>query len=431
MFRILCDFSVILFLSFICGVQFQEVLEAKFNKKIQLTLFCLLSILPAVLFHSFSPLHLVYLAAVNSLYVFTCFRNDWQKKLQTLTVNFFSIFFSITSSAALYIYVMNAENFRLLGSSINEHLSMWFVCLMIFSVLSILVSMIMRKVKKFEFIYTGIVLLSIALCFFSCLAAFFTPSHSDDIKAKVWLLFAMGACVVINTELTVIPSILWQKIEHKTNIDYGNDLSNMEFNYYKMSLENDRKLKALRHDIANHIQTVYFLLENGENRRGLEMLNKLKEEYSLVNQMVYCENPVVNIILSNKKREAEEKGIDIHIRIKDSFSNIPVTDFDLSTIISNLVDNAIRGCIVSEQSKPRLVVEMLQKNNYFVIRILNSCKIGMSIDNTDRIDTTKTDGSIHGIGMPMVSRIVKKYKGDFVVAAQNGIFTATVVMSMK
>ena len=55
----------------------------------------------------------------------------------------------------------------------------------------------------------------------------------------------------------------------------------------------------------------------------------------------------------------------------------------------------------------------------------------MNIDNTDRIDTTKTDGSIHGIGMPMVSRIVKKYKGDFVVAAQNGIFTATVVMSMK
>ena len=35
------------------------------------------------------------------------------------------------------------------------------------------------------------------------------------------------------------------------------------------------------------------------------------------------------------------------------------------------------------------------------------------------------------LGMPIISGIAKKYRGDFIVSAQNGIFTATVVMSIK
>ena len=147
--------------------------------------------------------------------------------------------------------------------------------------------------------------------------------------------------------------------------------------------------------------------------------------------MVYCNNPVVNIILSNKKNESEEKNIETHIRVKEDLENIPITDFDLSTVICNLLDNAIRGCICSEQSHPRLIVEILQKNQYLVVRVLNSCKIGMNIESTDSIETTKSNSTTHGLGMPIIAGIAKKYKGDFAVSAQNGIFTATVIMSLK
>jgi len=147
--------------------------------------------------------------------------------------------------------------------------------------------------------------------------------------------------------------------------------------------------------------------------------------------MVYCNNPVVNIILANKKSEAEEKNIETHIKVKESLDNIPITDFDLSTVICNLLDNAIRGCVCSEQSHPRLIVEILQKNQYLVIRVLNSCKVSMHVESTDTIETTKSTTQMHGLGMPIIAGIAKKYRGDFAVSAQNGIFTATVVLSMK
>ena len=55
----------------------------------------------------------------------------------------------------------------------------------------------------------------------------------------------------------------------------------------------------------------------------------------------------------------------------------------------------------------------------------------MTIENTDRIETTKSNSQTHGFGMPIIAGIVKRYKGDFVVSAQNGLFTATAIMSIK
>ena len=55
----------------------------------------------------------------------------------------------------------------------------------------------------------------------------------------------------------------------------------------------------------------------------------------------------------------------------------------------------------------------------------------MIVESTDRIETTKSNSQTHGFGMPIVSSVTKRYKGDFIVSAQNGIFTATAVLSIK
>lgn len=246
------------------------------------------------------------------------------------------------------------------------------------------------------------------------------------------ILVAGIVCIILaNISTCILIPYLLQQVTKSMNIDYSRELSNMEYKYYEIAVENDKKIRTLRHDISNHIQTVYSLLKNGENQKGLALVDELKERYACIEQIVYCDNPVVNIILSNKRNEAELKGIETNIKVRENLENIPISDFDLSTLICNLLDNAIRGCIDSEQSRPRLIVEMLCKNQYLVIRVLNSCKVSMNIESTDRIKTTKVGSQAHGYGMTIISGIAKKYRGDFVVSAQNGIFTATTVMPMK
>ena len=307
--------------------------------------------------------------------------------------------------------------------------------LLYLTVLSIMASMLFqyaKKVKRVELPWVSGTQLVLGAG--ECIAVLtYSALHKGMIQrgGSFWFFIAVGCFVAANLSVGILASFLIRRFTFHQSIDFGKELSNMEYKYYEMSLENDKKIQSLRHEIANQIQTVYSLLLNGESEKSLELMNELRDQYEQMDQLIYCENPVLNIILANKKAEAEKAGIEIQIKVKDYPKQLPVSDFDLSTVVCNLVDNAIRGCLCSNQSHPRLIIEIIRKNSYLVIRVLNTCAVNMVIENTDRIETTKSNSQTHGFGMPIIAGIVKRYKGDFLVSAQNGLFTATAIMSVK
>ena len=302
-------------------------------------------------------------------------------------------------------------------------------------VLSIMASMLFQYAKKVKSVELPWVLgTQVVIGAGECIAILAYAKCNNGIISKgdsALFIISMVCLVITNLSVGILSSFLIKRFTFNQNVDFGKELSNMEYKYYEMSVENDKKLQSLRHDIANQIQTVYALLVNGESQKSLELMDELRDRYGHVDQLIYCENPVLNIILANKKAEAEKAGIEVQIKVKDYPKELPISNFDLSTVVCNLFDNAIRGCICSNQSHPRLIVEIIRKNRYLVIRILNSCIVNMTIENTDRIETTKSNSQTHGFGMPIIAGIVKRYKGDFVVSAQNGLFTATAIMSIK
>lgn len=302
-------------------------------------------------------------------------------------------------------------------------------------ILSILASMVFQLAKKIRSIELPWVLgtqfvIGAGECI-TILAFANNNAGAIPITDAAFIVASIVCLVIANLSVGIFASFLIQQFTQSRGIDFGKELSNMEYKYYEMSVQNEKKIQALRHDISNQIQTVYSLLVNGESQKSLEMVNELRKQYEHVEQLVYCENSVLNIILVNKKAEAEKQGIEVQIRVRDYPKELPISDFDLSTVVCNMIDNAIRGCICSNQSHPRMIVEIIRKNQYLVIRILNSCIVSMNIENTDRIESTKSNSQTHGFGMAIIAGIVKRYKGDFVVSAQNGLFTATAVMSIK
>ncbi len=302
-------------------------------------------------------------------------------------------------------------------------------------VLSILASMVFQLAKKIRSIELPWVLgTQFVIGVGECIAILAFANNNAGvipITDAAFIVASIVCLVAANLSVGIFASFLFQQFTQSSGIDFGKELSNMEYKYYEMSVQNEKKIQALRHDISNQIQTVYSLLVNGESQKSLEMVNELRKQYEHVDQLIYCDNSVLNIILANKKAEAENQGIEVQIRVKDYPKELPISDFDLSTVVCNMIDNAIRGCICSNQSHPRMVVEIVRKNQYLVVRILNSCIVSMNIENTDRIESTKSNSQTHGFGMAIIAGIVKRYKGDFVVSAQNGLFTATAVMSIK
>ena len=428
---VLYEIIVSLAEALISGVFLVNMLESKYHKGIFAALFGVGVTVAMICTSPFSAPGILIVALVELLFVFFMFED---KITRRLGVFFIAEGLMVAASAVAYlVYTLVADaDASVMLSCRAENCTYCLLYLLLYSVFTSVVYVLVmeRGSVEFPFVVGTQAVVGIGEVFAVLAVAGAYGGNIDSQRA--WLIIASVVCMVVaNVAIGMLVPYLMREVVRSNDMDYGKELSNMEYKYYEMSVENDKKLRSIRHDISNHIQTVYSLISNGDNKRGLELINELKARYALVDRIVYCNNPVINIILTNKRIEAEEKNIETHIRVKEDLENMPITDFDLSTVICNLLDNAIRGCVCSEQSHPRLIVEILQKNQYLVVRVLNSCRVGMNIESTDRIDTTKTSSTVHGLGMSIISSIAKRYRGDFMVAAQNGIFTATVVMSLK
>ncbi len=428
---LLYEIIVYLVEALISGIFLINMLEEKYHKGLHVALWCEIVVVAMLCTPSFSLVRIGVVALLEFVYTYFMFEDKPKKKISVFLFKEALLVTASLLSYALYsLFIENEAHF--LSSCKSDNCTYCLLYLLLFSILISIVFQFTKERKGVELPWVIGTQLVIAFGEATAVLAVATAAGGVINSKESWFIIIATVCMIAaNVSIGMLAPYLLRQVTMSQNMDYGKELSNMEYKYYEMSVENDKKLHAIRHDISNHIQTIYSLFSNGENQRGLQLVDELKTRYSLVDQMVYCNNPVVNIILSNKKSEAEEKNIETHIKVKENLDNMPITDFDLSTVICNLLDNAIRGCICSEQSHPRLIVEILQKNQYLVIRVLNSCKVGMNIESTDRIETTKSNSQTHGLGMPIIAGIAKKYRGDFIVSAQNGIFTATVVMSIK
>jgi len=427
----LYEITVYLIEALISGIFLINMLEEKYHMTLHVALWCEIVVIALLCTPSFSVFRIGLIALLEFVYTFFMFEDKPQKRIG---VYFFKQLLLLAASLTAYwVYsLLISDHAAYLMGCRSENCT---YCLLYLLTLSVLISIVFqfakeRKGVELPWVVGTQVVVGIGEAA-AILAIAVASGGVIDAGDSWYIMIALVCMVAANISIGMLAPYLLRRMTLLTNLDYGKELSTMEYKYYEMSVENNRKLRAIRHDISNHIQTAYSLFSTGETQRGMELINELRSRYALVEQMVYCNNPVVNIILANKKSEAEEKNIETHIKVKESLDNIPITDFDLSTVICNLLDNAIRGCVCSEQSHPRLIVEILQKNQYLVIRVLNSCKVSMHVESTDTIETTKSTTQMHGLGMPIIAGIAKKYRGDFAVSAQNGIFTATVVLSMK
>ncbi len=427
----LYDIIVYLTEAIISGIFLINLLQPKYNQIVQTILWCEIVVILVYVTPSFSITRIIVIGVAELIFTMLLYEDTARQKLSRFL--FKEITLAISSMAAYLVYHtwVNAD-VAFLDSCKSENATYNILYLVLFSVATSVVFQFVKEIRGKEIVWTVGTQLVVGV---GEICAVLAVSLSDGILIdfrRSWLiLIAMICMVATNISIGVLAPYLLNQITLSKNMDFGRELSNMEFKYYEMSVENDRKLLEIKHDISNHIQTIYSLIKNGENKKGLEIIDEIKSHYGHVSQRTYCNNPVVNIILANKKMEAEEKNIETHVKVKEDLEGIPITDFDLSTVICNLLDNAIRGCECSGQSHPRLIIEILQKNQYLVTRVLNSCKVSMNFENMDCIETTKNSSQGHGIGMTIIAGIAKKYRGDFVVSAQNGIFTAIVVMSIK
>lgn len=160
------------------------------------------------------------------------------------------------------------------------------------------------------------------------------------------------------------------------------------------------------HDAKNHLTTI----KNLNNNPKIDTyIDKMTENLKMYSQICNSGNMILDVIISRYLIECEMKEIKFTFDVR--LNNLSfVDDFDLVSIMDNLMDNALEAA--EKSAKKFITLETDHRNSYNVIIITNSCDTPPK-SNNGKLITTKPDKKIHGIGLNSVSSTLKKYNGDF------------------
>lgn len=205
-----------------------------------------------------------------------------------------------------------------------------------------------------------------------------------------------------------------------------------EFNLLKASLSSQEKIavevrerytemKTLRHDMKHYFTAAAQLISENKPQEAKDYIESvINEKINPTSAVINTGSAVVDAAISNKITACANKGIEIKCMIDTQF--VGVKDMDISILLSNLLDNAINGCDMSE---PKIDLIIKSKKSFIYINVKN--KIGTSVlDGNPNLITKKEDKNNHGFGIKSIKNIAKKYDGSAEFSEQNGYFIAEV-----
>ena len=194
--------------------------------------------------------------------------------------------------------------------------------------------------------------------------------------------------------------------------------------YRSLSDERERQ-KARSHDYINNLNVMLMLAREGKVDEEIRYIEEqLGKEMQSVD-VIDTGNTLINAVLNIKYLEAKEKGIIIPF-IADNLTGLKISDSDLVTILTNILDNAIEA--VQKCDEKRIVFKIIKDSDLLIIDSTNP--YAGQLPDEDSFVTTKNDKKNHGFGLLNIKNTVKANNGNCFIDTEGGIFHISIAIPL-
>lgn len=282
-----------------------------------------------------------------------------------------------------------------------------------------------------------------------------------DLKRYVWMLYNIVMAVFLFVSMSFI--YLYMNTEHNSesavffmiisssflimnfiviyfftkicsNFSNEKKLYLLESNYAalrdNMVFQNSssEKIKKSRHDMKSHIMTVKTLLENKNISEAEQLLNELEKQVNSI-KIELSEstgNPLIDAVILQNAAICESKHISFSYKLT-VLPDLNISEADLSSVLSNLLNNAVEAAEKTENPFIELSVSVYK--SFLSIAVKNSYSHTVTISE-NRLISSKEDKDFHGYGTQIISDIAAKYDGDFSFEPHATFFLTSVLLNM-
>ncbi|WP_170122951.1 sensor histidine kinase [Lachnotalea glycerini] len=269
----------------------------------------------------------------------------------------------------------------------------------------------------------------VVVCLFFMLAPIqgLTQKYSSDQYINLSGLFVSIACIVLVIVTIWQGIIVNREIQLKELNKKNEEYIKLQKEYYENLLKQDEKMRRFHHDLNTHIMVIKAQCQNGDYNELEDYLKCIVEESGVFSVESYTGNKNVDAVLRQLFVQAKEQHIKIEID-----GSLPIktriSEFDLCTILSNLVTNAIEACEKINESSIRNIKILTNAYNEQIFISVKNTITGNIILKENHLITAKEDKKNHGIGSRNVENTVKKYDGIIVYQYKKTWFIAEVII---
>ena len=255
----------------------------------------------------------------------------------------------------------------------------------------------------------------------------FAVTRTELIAASASVFICLVLCIAVGSVYTV-SFIFVRKLKEqqqlRIDILRAEHTNNMAQEQYKHICENIESQRQLRHNFRQQLITLRGLCDEQPEKVQEYLAEYIDHipEYSIT---PVCTNAVLNSIISYYKSTAETEGFTFKCNVKlPAVMNVP--DYDLVTILGNLLENALDVGRLLPKDKRLIIVNIGYSHKMLGITVDNSFDGNLIAENGNFI-STKHDHD--ALGLKSVKNIADKYNGSASFESRGGMFYSAVMLT--
>ena len=240
----------------------------------------------------------------------------------------------------------------------------------------------------------------------------------------VVLLIIMGCTVFANMYFLHFIKYSDERNYYKLQVEMMEQQERLLYENYEMQSEKYKQTVSILHDVDKHMKMIEELYQTEVREEAINYSKQIKEMLKPLLPFQYINNPILDCLLSDKKRMAEKHNISFKIDISDADVNF-IKPVDITTLFGNLIDNAVTACKKSDENR-YIGLTIREHNEILSIRIENSIAVTVPIKN-GMIDIPVV--RIPCVGLLNIQKCVDTYMGSIIYKCTDKLLICDIVLN--
>lgn len=292
-------------------------------------------------------------------------------------------------------------------------------CILAFTLCNIAFSFIKKKHTDYAWyeviIYTMLAIAEVA-------ASAYIVANIGHSSTGVFMILFLSGCFILDIYIVLV----FDRISKSRHTEKANALlqqqAQMQLSVYRDLKQRYEQSVKIVHDVKKHINALEGLIKSENLSRAAAYKNNMYDILDKFQPSFKDSNELLSVIINHAILRTEQNNIKMHIQIENIDLSF-ISDIDLTTIISNIIDNALEAVSELPDNKREIWFVIEKRMGCILIHSENPYNYVEDI-SPNKYKSTKRGHM--GIGLTNIESTVKKYGGIFTAENDNGRFSVSV-----